>query len=167
MNTTMERNSLEIMFQEFMNKTATMNESLVVSTQETNNKISMQGRVLNTVLSTLEEQDVRVTSVENKLLVHMENELITPMQRDNIADRAKFRVGQFLEYPSREYSLYSKTYFKDLYGFLRRSYGLMNKIGNTKAKDYDNVMSGMNDWYPNESYLKEKADLNREFRMSK
>lgn len=167
MNTTMERNSLEIMFQEFMNKTATMNESLVVSTQETNNKISMQGRVLNTVLSTLEEQDVRVTSVENKLLVHMENELITPMQRDNIADRAKFRVGQFLEYPSREYSLYSKTYFKDLYGFLRRSYGLMNKIGNTKAKDCDNVMSGMNDWYPNESYLKEKADLNREFRMSK
>lgn len=167
MSTAIQEKNLETMFLQFMQQTSTMNESLVVSTQDVNNKLMMQGRVLNTVLATLEDQDVRVTNVENKLLVHMENELITPMQRDNIADRAKFRVGQFLQYPSKEYSLYSKTYFKDLYGFLRRNYGLMNKIGNTKSKDYDNVMNGMTDWHPNEISLKERADLNREFRGSK
>lgn len=157
-------NSLEMMFQQFMQQTSNMNEALVVSTQDVNNKLIMQGKVLNTVLVTLEEQDSRVTNIENKLLVHMENELISPMQRDNIVERAKFRVSQFLKYPSKDYALYSKTYFKDLYGFLRRNYCLMNKIGNTKSKDYDNVMNGMNDWFPNEVVLKEKADLNREYR---
>lgn len=164
MNEGTKKNSLEAMFEAFMDKTSNMNESLVLSTQEVNNKVLMQGRVLNTVLASLENQDVRIMDVENKVLVYAENALITPMQRDNIADRAKFRVGQFLDYPSREYSLYGKTYFKDLYAFLRKSYGLMNKIGNTKSKDYDHVMNGMDDWHPNESVLKERANKNRDYR---
>ena len=171
MNTTLQATNLEAMFLEFMEQSNSINQSLMTSNQnalkiatDTQNQVVGLGRVINSVLKTQEEQMCEIQGLKDRFDVHMANETITHAQEKLIKKEIYKRVCNFLQPDDVEWVLYSKAYFGNLYTFLRKEHYMMNPIGCTRAKNYDDVIEGVMTWYPNETEIKDKADRRRKAR---
>lgn len=165
-------NSLENALTTFIQTVGTSQNSLMQAHQnalaiaeENNNKITMFGKTINTILHIQEEQDVRLKKIEDGFEIHKENEMITPAQAELITNKAFKRLIDFLNPDTVEWTLYHKAYFGDMYTYVRNKHYLAKPIACTRRKDFDNVMEGFDCWYPDQAVIKEKADKRRKNRL--
>lgn len=108
------------------------------------------------IFRVLDEYGTGIKMLRDEFEIHKENEVIDENQRKNIRARAFLRIKEFLK-NDLDYAKYHMTYFGDLYGYLKQ-YCHYTTMSSTKTKHYDDVMSGIVSWYPQESKLKQKAD---------
>ena len=108
------------------------------------------------IFRVLDEYGTGIKMLKDEFEIHKENEVIDENQRKNIRARTFLRIKEFLK-NDLEYAKYHMTYFGDLYGYLKQ-YCHYTTMSSTKTKHYDDVMSGISSWYPQESKLKQKAD---------
>jgi len=173
MNNTIDMNNNEVFdFAGFMNA---IKESTVMQAEsnkkltDTVGMLSIQvmanENMIKNLAKKMDEIKVQTEDNTNQIIAIKENDRITSGQASMITKTAYKRICDFLEPSTVTWEKYSKMYFQDLYRYLRNNCYLQKPNSETRKKDFDNVMNGFSDWYPDEKKLREKADAYAEARM--
>jgi len=156
---------LNTMFKGFM-QTVGQNTSTVTQTLELHKAQLMNNeRMIKDIYCKLDDIVSQTENNTNEIITIKENDRITSGQSGMIRKTAYKRICDFIDPKTVSWQKYSKMYFQDLYRYLRNYCYLQSPNSETRKKDYDNVMNGFTDWYPDEKKLKERADKNAENRQ--
>ena len=128
-------------------------------------RISKNENIIMSLAKQFEGQDIRITTIEDRIENIELNEEITHEQNREIKLKANRRVSEMLDLP-RE-TKYYQIFIMNLYGYLRRNYQLGSPIAITRKKHYDTVMKGIETWSPDTQILKDKKDNIDKFRGEK
>lgn len=164
--------NLKQMIMVYMGKTDENNKLLINSNktlQETVQKHEMEmatfGSMIKDLYGKLDEIKNQTETNTGDIFAIKENERITSGQRNMILKEAYKRICDFLEPGTVSWAKYYKMYFQDLYRYLRQNNYLQRPNSETRKKDFDNVMEGFTDWYPDEKTLRKNADTYAEARI--
>lgn len=156
---------LNIMFKgliESMDK----NTTAVAQTLEVHSaQLMANTRLIKTIINQVEDVKTQTETNTSEIIAIKENERITSGQRNKILKEAYKRICDFLEPGTVSWAKYYKMYFQDLYRYLRQNNYLQRPNSETRKKDFDNVMEGFTDWYPDEKTLRKNADTYAEARI--
>lgn len=113
--------------------------------------------VLKAVLKDNENLNSTVTNLDFRMTNIEENEEITTEQCTKINSKIKSRVYDILDMPQD--NKYYRTFITNLYSYLRRNHNLASPYRRTRKRHYDEVMKGIDTWYPEVKALKQQKDL--------
>lgn len=169
MNELMEVNTnmdLETMFKGFIQTVGTNTNKVSQSLELHTAQLMAHERLIKTVIGQIDDIKSQTENNANEIIAIKENDRITSGQKYQITKTAYKRICEFLDPKTVSWQKYSKMYFQDLYRYLRQSCYLQKPNSETRKKDFDNVMEGFTDWYPDEKKLREKADTYAENRQT-
>ena len=105
-----------------------------------------------------ENTSVKINTIEDEIERLKLKEEITDEQREQIVTKSKARMCEVLNYNESDIHKYGRVYISGLYSFLKQKHNLGSKIATTKKGNYDNVMSGIQSWYPDHVKLRGRID---------
>ena len=156
------------MFMNLMKKMEENTNALVISNKSTNDTLTAYGsklvsheNIMKVLSNKQEEQDGKIINLTNRIEDLEYNAELTTSQVTNIVEKAKRKVIEYLPVNTEEIIKYFRTYIADLYRFLK-PYGKASKIERTENRFYGSIMSGIDEWIPNEKQLRERKDFRDE-----
>src|SRR5574344_2459116 len=105
-----------------------------------------------------EESNIKIRDIEDEIDRLKLQEEITDEQREQITSKSKARMCEVLYFNESDINKYGRVYISNLYTFLKQKHNLGGKIATTKKGNYDNVMNGIQSWYPDHEKLKSRVD---------
>jgi hypothetical protein len=158
------------MILEYMKKQDKQNESALAvqtdlsnSVKLTNERLFADESKIKDIYKRLDEYFTGFSTLKDEFELHKDNEVIDENQRKAIHSRTFTRIKEFLS-DDYDYARYHMTYFGDLYKYLKQ-FCHYTTMSSTVKKHFDDVMGGIESWYPHERELKSKADDMAKARM--
>jgi hypothetical protein len=154
-------NENEIMLKELIGITRSNAESTAVTLQDLNHLKN----IVKGMNSKTNENSSNIATLQDDMENLKQNEEITEDQAIMIVVLARKRIAAILGYPSEDSEIYFMTFIQALYGDMRRSHGMGGAYRRTKKKNYQNVIDGIEAWYPRDKQaLKDKVDRRLEIK---